>query len=109
MTDRTIGAPIYDEDSIIKLKPMEHIRLRPGMYVGGTDVRALHHLIYEIVDNAVDEALAGRCDTIVVTLYNDNTVSVDDNGVGIPVGLHKKENVSTWQMVLGTDETFSFL
>jgi DNA gyrase subunit B len=100
MTDRTIGAPIYDEDSIIKLKPMEHIRLRPGMYVGGTDVRALHHLIYEIVDNAVDEALAGRCDTIVVTLYNDNTVSVDDNGVGIPVGLHKKENVSTLQMVL---------
>jgi len=93
-------APVYDESSIIKLNPMEHIRLRPGMYVGGTDVRALHHLIYEVVDNSVDEALAGRCDHILVTLHDNNAVSVTDNGVGIPVGIHKKEGISTLQMVM---------
>jgi DNA gyrase subunit B len=97
--DRTT-APRYDEDTIQKLNPMEHIRLRPGMYVGGTDARALHHLIYEVVDNAIDEALAGRCDHILITLYDNNAVSVTDNGVGIPVGIHKKEGVSTLQMVM---------
>ncbi len=99
MVDRT-SAPAYDESSIQKLRPMEHIRLRPGMYVGGTDARALHHLIYEVVDNAIDEALAGRCDNILVTLYDDNAVSVTDNGVGIPVGVHKKEGISTLQLVM---------
>jgi DNA gyrase subunit B len=99
MVDRT-SAPAYDESSIQKLRPMEHIRLRPGMYVGGTDARALHHLIYEVVDNAIDEALAGRCDHILVTLYDDNAVSVLDNGVGIPVGIHKKEGISTLQLVM---------
>ena len=89
MVDKTTTAS-YSEDNIQLLDPMEHIRLRPGMYVGGTDSRAMHHLIYEIVDNAIDEALAGRCDHITVTLYNDNVVSVADNGVGIPVGIHKK-------------------
>ena len=64
----------YNESSILKLNPMEHIRLRPGMYVGGTDIRALHHLIYEVVDNAIDEALAGRCDTIEITLNDDDSV-----------------------------------
>ncbi len=99
MVDRT-SAPAYTEENIKKLKPMEHIRLRPGMYVGGTDARALHHLIYEVVDNAIDEALAGRCDHILVTLYDNNAVSVTDNGVGIPVGIHKEEKVSTLQMVM---------
>ncbi len=100
MADK-VSAPVsYTEENIIKLKPMEHIRLRPGMYVGGTDVRALHHLIYEVVDNAIDEALAGRCDAIMITLLDDNYVSVADNGVGIPVGIHKQEGVSTLQMVM---------
>src|SRR5882757_3956296 len=90
----------YGEDQIIKLNPMEHVRLRPGMYVGGTDARALHHLIYEVVDNSIDEALAGRCDHILVTLYDENVASVADNGVGIPVGIHKTEGVSTLQMVM---------
>ena len=93
-------APTYDESSIQKLKPMEHIRLRPGMYVGGTDIRALHHLIYEVVDNAIDEALAGRCDHILIALHDNNAVSVTDNGVGIPVGIHKKEGISTLQLVM---------
>src|SRR5690606_1902922 len=99
MVDRSM-APAYTEENIKALKPMEHIRLRPGMYVGGTDIRALHHLIYEVVDNAIDEALAGRCDRVVVTLHDDHMVSVADNGVGIPVGVHKEEGISTLQMVM---------
>ncbi len=90
----------YTEDNIQKLDPIEHIRLRPGMYVGGTDSSALHHLIYEVVDNSIDEALAGRCDRIEVTLHEDNRVTVEDNGVGIPVGLHKTEGVSTLELVM---------
>lgn len=89
----------YDDDSIKVLEGLEAVRLRPGMYVGGTDVRALHHLVYEIVDNAVDEALAGRCDHIVVTLYDDDVVSVADNGVGIPVGMNKKLNKPNLEVV----------
>src|SRR5215471_12329926 len=99
MTDRN-SAPVYDESSIQKLRPMEHIRLRPGMYVGGTDSRALHHLIYEVVDNSIDEALAGRCDHIMVTLYDDNVVSVRDNGGGIPVGINKDKNRPTLEVVM---------
>ena len=90
----------YTEDNIQKLDPIEHIRLRPGMYVGGTDSGALHHLIYEVVDNSIDEALAGRCDRIEVTLHEDNRVTVEDNGVGIPVGMHKTEGVSTLELVM---------
>lgn len=78
----------YDESNITKLDPREHIRKRPGMYVGGTDVRALHHLIYEVVDNSIDEALAGRCDHIIVTLHTDGSASIADNGAGIPIGKH---------------------
>jgi DNA gyrase subunit B len=100
MADKVSIPASYTEDNIEKLQPMEHVRLRPGMYVGGTDARALHHLVTEVVDNAIDEALAGRCDHILVTLYDDNRVSVADNGVGIPVGVHKKTGVSTLQMVM---------
>ncbi len=90
----------YTEATIQYLEGMEHVRRRPGMYVGGTDIRALHHLIYEVVDNSIDEALAGRCDTIKVVLYDDGSVSVDDNGVGIPVGEHPTEKISTLELVL---------
>ncbi len=88
-----------DED-IIRLNPMEHVRKRPGMYVGGTDSKALHHLIYEVVDNSVDEALAGRCDHILITLYDDNVVSVQDNGGGIPVGINPSTGKPTIEGVM---------
>ncbi len=83
------SAAQYTAKDIEHLSPMEHVRRRPGMYVGGTDIRALHHLIYEVVDNSIDEALAGRCDRVVVTLHKDNAVSISDNGAGIPVDTHE--------------------
>ena len=98
--DLPLNGNEYTEEHIKKLNPMEHIRLRPGMYVGGKDIRALHHLIYEVVDNSIDEALAGRCDRILVVLHDDGSASVTDNGVGIPVGIHPETGQSTLQMVM---------
>ncbi|MEY4723000.1 MAG: hypothetical protein RLZZ324_513, partial [Candidatus Parcubacteria bacterium] len=90
----------YDSQQISVLEGLEAVRHRPGMYIGTTGVDGLHHLIWEIVDNAFDEAMAGYCNDIVITLLPDGYVSVEDNGRGIPVDIHKGYNVSALELVL---------
>jgi len=90
----------YTADNIQSLEGMEHVRMRPAMYIGDISTRGLHHLVYEVIDNSIDEAMAGYCDTITVAINADNSITVEDNGRGIPVDMHKKEGVSALQVVM---------
>lgn len=90
----------YGADSIQALEGMEHVRMRPSMYIGDTGIRGLHHLVYEVVDNSIDEAMGGHCDKIDIWIDTDGSLTVKDNGRGIPVDLHKKEGVSALEVVM---------
>ena len=100
MSEEKDASKEYSADSIQALEGMEHVRMRPSMYIGDVGYRGLHHCVYEVVDNSIDEAMGGYCDRIEVTMLPGDGILVKDNGRGIPVSIHKKEGVSALQVVM---------
>src|SRR3989339_2268128 len=100
MATQEEASKTYGVENIQVLAGLEAVRKRPGMYIGSTSITGLHHLVYEVVDNSIDEAMAGFCKTIIVTLYPDESCSVEDDGRGIPVDYNEKYKMSSLQLVL---------
>ena len=100
MSEKTTNTDTYSENSIRVLEGLQAVRQRPGMYIGSTGSKGLHHLVYEVIDNSIDEAMAGHCDNVTIILHVDGSVTVEDNGRGIPVGMHPTAKIPTVQVVL---------